>query len=154
MTPLLPIPIKTDAKYELLRARAEQNILILNPLWIIPAGLPQNELPCSSCTAEGDVACGRGRSWMQYTGHKNLSHTGIWYCEQGENSLSHDVSGQCTIVYSLWSSGQSRVHWETHTGIRSVWNTEEAGESQWLGCEGWGSMSNYLTGKERGELAN
>lgn len=32
MTPRLLIPMKTNAKHELLRARAERNILILNPL--------------------------------------------------------------------------------------------------------------------------
>lgn len=40
MIPLLFIPMKTNTKHELLRARAEQNILILNPSWIIPVGLP------------------------------------------------------------------------------------------------------------------
>lgn len=56
MTPVLPTPMKMDTKHELLSARAQQNILIWNPSWIIPVGLPQDELPCPQYTVEGDVA--------------------------------------------------------------------------------------------------
>lgn len=56
MTPVFIISMKIDAKHELFSANTQWNIYIWNPLWIIPAGLPQNELPCSPYTVDGDVA--------------------------------------------------------------------------------------------------
>lgn len=111
MTPLLPVPMKMNAKHELLRARAKGNILILEPLWIIP-GLPQNELPCSLCNAENDTALhpqrfrcsGRGRL-RQYTSIKSMPKGYLG----ARGSLGSNVFAQSGIAYFFWSSGQKSM---------------------------------------------
>lgn len=140
MTPLPYIPMKTSVNHELLRARAEQSILISNHSWIIPVSPPPtkiNYLLLHFLQKEmlyfvtRDFGCSK-RWWVKIycTGHKNYFHD-IWCCEWERQPLELKcvwTGPDCVCSLIHWSKMDSLrdSHWDEN--YKECWGGLERGD--------------------------